>query len=167
MSEKKKKKWNETWWGILLILFVVLFIFSFLNSFFFFFYTSTNQQEPKLTLSQIQEQAIEVSYNDLYRNNENYLNKIVKFEGEIVQTIKTRNGYDYRIDVTKTYPSYGGVNYEDTIWAHYYNGDKRFLEEDIVEFYAEVKGLSTYETIFGETKELPNVEILYINLLNN
>lgn len=66
----------------------------------------------------------------------------------------------YRIDVT--YKGYG--YYDDTVYVTYdgYGSEERILEDDIVTFYGEYKGLKTYETVMGSSVTIPHVEAKYI-----
>lgn len=104
-----------------------------------------------------------VSYKELARNPKKYEGQLIKFTGEVIQVQEAQSMlyYNvYRIDVT--YKGYG--YYDDTVYVTYdgYGSDERILEDDIVTFYGEFKGLKTYETVMGASVTIPHVEAEYI-----
>ena len=104
-----------------------------------------------------------ISYNELARNPKKYEGQLVKFTGEVIQVQEAQSWlyYNvYRIDVT--YKGYG--YYDDTVYVTYdgYGSEERILEDDIVTFYGEYKGLKTYETVMGASVTIPHVEAEYI-----
>ena len=104
-----------------------------------------------------------ISYNELARNPKKYEGQLVKFTGEVIQVQEAQSWlyYNvYRIDVT--YQGYG--YYDDTVYVTYdgYDSEERILEDDIVTFYGEYKGLKTYETVMGASVTIPHVEAKYI-----
>lgn len=104
-----------------------------------------------------------ISYNELARNPKKYEGQLVKFTGEVIQVQEAQSWlyYNvYRIDVT--YQGYG--YYDDTVYVTYdgYDSEERILEDDIVTFYGEYKGLKTYETVMGANVTIPHVEAKYI-----
>lgn len=104
-----------------------------------------------------------ISYKELARNPKKYEGQLVKFTGEVIQVQEAQSllYYNvYRIDVT--YKGYG--YYDDTVYVTYdgYGSEDRVLEDDIVTFYGEFKGLKTYETVMGSSVTIPHVEAEYI-----
>ena len=104
-----------------------------------------------------------ISYNELARNPKKYEGQLVKFTGEVIQVQEAQSMWYYnvyRIDVT--YKGYG--YYDDTVYVTYdgYGSEERILEDDIVTFYGEYKGLKTYETVMGSSVTIPHVEAKYI-----
>ena len=70
--------------------------------------------------------------------------------------------YVYRINVTKK-----RFFWDDTVYVEYISLDDsmpRVLEDDIVTFYGEYKGLKTYTTIFGGSVTIPYVSAKYIDI---
>ena len=72
-----------------------------------------------------------LSYDDLFRNNSEYVGKWVLYTGEIVQALRDGNNWTFRVNVTRNgeYVTY----YTDTVWATFTSSDM-FLVDDIVEF---------------------------------
>lgn len=116
-----------------------------------------------LTAKQYKQKCKNISYKKLARTPGKYEGKKVKFTGEIVQVMEdedTSSGV-YRINVTKG--SYG--LWDDTVYVEYWgSSEKRFLEDDIVTFYGESKGLCTYQTVLGASVTIPCVNAKYITL---
>lgn len=107
----------------------------------------------------------EIEYKDLYRNIETHVGKVLHTTGQIVQVVGLGGLFEdeytgFRISITKG--EFG--LYTDPVWVEYH-GDKRFLERDIVEFWATVEGLYEYTSIFGGRVELPRLTASDIILL--
>lgn len=100
-----------------------------------------------------------ISYSELARSPKPYEGKNVKFKGKIIQVLEdASNGriqVDMRINTKWEYSSY----YDDTVYVVYEMDEDspRFLEDDIVTFYGEYRGVYTYESIFGESITIPLV----------
>lgn len=118
------------------------------------------QQPPAPTIEELKNSSIVVPYEELFRNNENYVGKIVYFSrGKIIQSLMYGNKYDFRIDVSDGYES-------QIIFVSEYTG-KRFLENDFIEFYGRVIGLHTYNAVLGNQVTVPQLELIEINLLED
>jgi hypothetical protein len=48
----------------------------------------------------------------------------------------------------------------DVVYVRYRNMTTRILEDDIVAFVGEMKGLKTYKTIVGASVTIPELEVL-------
>lgn len=106
--------------------------------------------------------ALKITYDELFRNNEKYVNKLVTYKGELIQVMKDGDEYTFRINVTKTGTYY--ISYEDTVLA-IYKSNERFLEKDIVELVGTVMGTQKYKTVLGAEIELPLISILDIKVI--
>ena len=96
-----------------------------------------------------------VSYDDLFRYNEEWIGELVYYKGEVVQVIERGDdNYNLRINVTED--QYGW--WDDTVFL-YYSGE-RLLEDDIIEFVGEVYGLLTYEAVMGNEVTIPEIGII-------
>lgn len=94
------------------------------------------------------------SYDDFFRNNEEYLNQGVKWSGRIIQVIEDGENYQFRVDVGSS----------DIVYLHGYSG-KRFLENDTIEFVGISRGLISYESIFGGQVTIPGIRVADLMLL--
>lgn len=104
-----------------------------------------------------------VSYDSLARDPEKYKGKLVKFYGRVVQVQESDSilYYSvYRINVGNDGYGY----YDDTVYVTYDSSksSSRILEDDMVTFYGEYKGLTTYETVMGASITIPHVHAEYI-----
>lgn len=105
------------------------------------------------------------SYKEIARNPDKYEGKYMKFTGKVVQVQEAESFLYYsvyRISVTNNGYGY----YDDTVYVtcdNYGEGD-RILEDDIVTFYGECKGVKTYETVMGANITIPWVEAEFIEL---
>jgi len=104
--------------------------------------------------------AVLVPYDDLFRHNEDYIDYIIFFRGEIIQVADIWNQTVWRVATHESeYFGYAG----DVIWVNYEG--PRFLEGDIVDIYGRVKGLRTYTAIFGQQVTVPEVDSLHVELV--
>ncbi|MGI6118710.1 MAG: zinc-ribbon domain-containing protein [Bilifractor sp.] len=104
-----------------------------------------------------------ISYEDLARNPDSNEGQKYQFTGQVVQVMDADFGRKiYRVNVTPT--SYGG--YEDTVMVLYspQEGDTNILEDDIITFYGESEGNTTYTAIFGQEITIPCISAEYIEL---
>ena len=114
-----------------------------------------------LTFEQIKAQALEPTYENFYRNNDNYKGKIVHLKGKVTQII----GGDLRI--ATTYPEFESEfgSYEDEFYL--YNPDSLggyAKEHDFVNVYGESVGLITYRTVMGASVTVPAVNALSLQI---
>lgn len=109
-----------------------------------------------------------ITFRDLARNPDSYKGQNFTFTGEVIQVLETPNLFSdfssvtLRINVTQN--EYGW--WEDTILATVELPDSadRILEEDIITIYGVCQGQTQYETIFGSTVSLPEIEIKYYSI---
>ena len=58
--------------------------------------------EPAALLEQLKSAAVRISYDDLFRNNEDHVGKTVWLSGQVIQVIEGNgNEYQLRVNVTK------------------------------------------------------------------
>jgi hypothetical protein len=107
-----------------------------------------------MTDEQIRDSCEHISYDELSRSPDEYKGEMVKFTGEVVQTIEGTGVSAMRVDVTKG--SYG--IYTDTVYVVYVEDpSNRVLEDDIVSFYGMYDGLYSYQSVMGATITIPKV----------
>lgn len=123
----------------------------------------TGTPDDTIPLDEYKAQCVVVSYDDLARETEKYVGTKVHLTGEVVQVIEEGANMIYRINVTKTEFGF----YEDTIWVNYSlkPGEKRILENDIVELWGEVKGRRTYTAVLGQKITIPEINARHIEVL--
>ena len=117
---------------------------------------------PVLTFAELKERADRVTYEELYRNNETYQGDLVYLKGEVIQVAADGNSDRYTLRVSITQTEYG---YDDPVLVHY-TGPVRLLDDDIVELVGNVKGLRTYESIFGAPVTIPEITDAHLQLIN-
>ncbi len=126
--------------------------------------TATPASTPTPTLSQIpfpqlKGMAAQVSYDDLFRNNERHVGEVVYYQGQIVQVLNDgKDRYQLRANVTQ-----GVYLWEDTVYLRY--SGSRMLENDIIEFVGKVNGLVTYKSIFGQEIAIPDISVIQTQLI--
>ena len=103
------------------------------------------------------------TYKEIARNPDKYKGKNIKFTGKVIQVMEGMfNSVTLRIDMTKDEYGY----YDDTIYATYTysEGENKILEDDIVTVYGICQGTTSYESIFGATVTLPQIDIKYLTI---
>ncbi len=109
--------------------------------------------------------AVSIEYDDLFRNNEQHVGKVVRYTGKIVQygelscLLCADPGHYLRVAVTPL--SYGF--YDDPIYVIDHSGE-RFLEDDIVTVWGTVDGLESYTAVLGNEVTIPRIKALSIVL---
>lgn len=121
---------------------------------------SESKEDGGMSIDEIKETAIEnISYDELLRNNERYVGRIVYYRGEITQVMGVYGDrYVLRVSVTKK-----GVYWADTIWVNYKG--KRVLEGDIIDIWGKVNGLKAYTAVLGNQVTIPEIDLLHIELV--
>ena len=115
---------------------------------------------PIATIEDIKNSASPISYDELMRNNNDYIGKVVYKRGEILQ-VSERRSDKYVLRVATQQSTYG--YYEDIIWVEY-EGD-RLLEGDIIDIWGKSKGLETYDAILGNQITIPKMDSLHTELV--
>lgn len=124
------------------------------------------KQEERI--QEYKDSCVTPTYDDFFRNSDDYYGKDVHFRGEIIQVIsQDANGATLRVDVTKkgTYSTY----YTDTIYVDYDNYDEietvKLLEGDIIDLYGIGSGEVTYTTVLGASMTIPSMDAIFISLV--
>jgi hypothetical protein len=123
------------------------------------FSTPTQTPTPTMSIEQIKNNAIKITYDDLFRNNENYIGKTVVFRGKISQVFPPSD--DYYDLILDTSPD---SQIESRIYISNYKGS-RFLEGDTVNVWGTVDGLVTLKSVLGEESSIPELNALQIDLI--
>jgi hypothetical protein len=115
--------------------------------------TTTSTVDP----NQYKSQSISIPYDDLARETEKYTNNKVMYNGQVVQVTEGQwNNIVLRVNVTKDESNI----YKDTIWVNYKytDGEKRILENDIINLWGEVKGRKSYKAVLGNEVVVPEIQ---------
>ncbi|MBQ3302178.1 MAG: hypothetical protein IJH04_08565 [Eggerthellaceae bacterium] len=102
-----------------------------------------------------------ISYDDIARTPKDWLGKPVTATGKIMQVKEEDRVTLYLIQITKG--DYGV--YKDITYVYYFGDiESRFLEDDVVTIYGTSNGITTYETVMGAKKSVPQITAKYIEL---
>jgi len=97
--------------------------------------------------------ATSPNYDDLFRNNQQYVGTLVYYRGQVVQVLEAgQNKYQLRVNITE-----GKYSWGDTVYL-FYSGN-RFLENDVIEFVGQVDGLMTYAAVSGASITIPEISV--------
>lgn len=123
---------------------------------------ATLQPTPTINpIVQIKNYAQTIPYDDLFRNNENYVGKTVYYRGKIIQIMPVF-GDNYIIRVATKKSQYLGY-IEDILYVDYKG--TRYLEGDTIDLWAKVDGLETYSAVLGNPVTIPKVTALHTELI--
>ena len=105
-----------------------------------------------------------ITYDQLARNPDDYMNEKVKFTGEVVQVLEGEGETDIRLAVH--WNSYGWYDSDQILYCGFDPSilSFRLLEDDIITIYGYSLGLYSYEAVSGATITLPCVWIDKIEL---
>jgi hypothetical protein len=112
--------------------------------------------------SYVKSNAKEPSYDELFRNFEDYEGEPIRFErGEVYQAQYPENqDYDY----FQMWVSQADPKYEDDIAAVWYGGE-RYLEDDVFSpLYGVAERLFSYETVQGDERTIPLLTLVHVEL---
>jgi len=159
-EEHKQKKpiWKRWWFRIISILFILILLVGSSGG------TSKPSEKYKTTsIEEIKKEAIgNLSYEDLFRNNSQYVGKVVYYLGKVTQVQESSgDSYVLRANITKGEYSF----WENDVFLNYEG--ERVLEDDIIEFWGEVRGVRKYKTILGASRSIPEIVVLYLKVLED
>ena len=101
-----------------------------------------------------------ISYKDLSRTPDAYIDEYVKFSGTVIQVCyEATSSLYYSTYRVATSGSYGDVVY---IYVDNYGSGSRILEDDKITFYGTYGGLYTYTTVLGDSLTIPSIYVEYL-----
>lgn len=158
-EQKPKKSIFKRWWFWVIIVVLFLFVLIGMGG------SSSRPSEKYRNISteEVKQTAIDnLSYEELFRNNSQYVGKIVHYVGKVIQTQEnSSNNYTLRVNITEK--EYG--LWEDDVFLSYQGN--RVLEDEIVEFWGEVKGVRKYTTVLGASRSIPEIAVIHLEVLKN
>ncbi len=118
--------------------------------------TPTPSPTPTPTFDELKADAVEIDYDDLFRNNETHVLKQVRLVAKIIQVISLPEKSDrFMLLANVTRDAFW---WDDTVLLQY--DGPRLLEDDIVEIVGIVLGLHTYEAVLGNEVTVPSIVVL-------
>jgi len=135
---------------------IICIILVILSTTLFFGCTSQNQNytQSQLTPAEIKSTAIEISYDNLFRNNESYVGKIVLFKGAKILQVVDDSSFRVSVNTDELYS-------QNIIYLDGYAGG-RLLENDLVDIYGRVNELVTYKAVLGNNVTIPSIKALIV-----
>lgn len=94
-----------------------------------------------------------ITYDQLARNPDDYIDEKVKFNGKVIQVIEGDYTTQIRFAVND--------DYDKVIYAEYISSilDSRILEDDVITIMGTSSGLLSYESTLGATITIPSVYV--------
>ena len=93
-----------------------------------------------------------ISYDQLARNPDDFINQKVKFTGKVLQVVESSSGINaMRFAVNKDYNHVLYIEYNQAL------SSSRILEDDILTIYGVAQGLYSYTATMGQTITIPKV----------
>ena len=111
--------------------------------------------------SALAQQATPVTYEDLARYPEQHRDQIIQITGRVVQVVYDGAGVMLRIDL----PS-GSSGASSAVLVNYHtisSAEPRILEGDLVRILGSSEGLTSYESIFHQTIQAPQINARFID----
>jgi len=106
--------------------------------------------------------AENVQYDELLRNIESYEGQAIHSTGEITQSFE--DGDTFRLNISMERGDSG-------LWDSSKNAiviwdGSRYIEDDLVEFWGVVEGITEYETVMGSTRTVPLISAVDMELID-
>ena len=104
---------------------------------------------------ELRAKARQISYDSLAREPLAYKGQTVVFRGQVTQVQESGLSVILRVNVTR-----GQFIWKDTVWVEYRKkvpDERRILDDDILTFWGEYKGIMSYKAVFGQTIQIPHV----------
>jgi len=121
---------------------------------------------PTMTIADLERTSTKgITFEKLARNPDVYARALnpIKLEGEVVQIVEQSQELQLRVNITKA--DYG---WEDDVIVFSDTAPRsRLLEDDVIVFYARPRGMISYETVLGATREVPLLELVAIASTNS
>ncbi len=120
------------------------------------------EQIRSLSEDELEQIAIDWDYNDILRNMDDYVGKIIRIEGPIHRT-ETNSGDGFRFLVLtnpKQFPIPGKHNY---IMVDHTG--KRFLNDDRIKVWGTIERTSNLPTLFGAEQLMPVIKAIKVNCI--
>ncbi|MCS3901453.1 hypothetical protein [Methanococcus voltae] len=118
--------------------------------------SADEDEESAYKISEIKKQALNVNYTDLCEHNEEYVDKIIHFEGKIIK-VNESNNIVYLTMATKKDTS---GNYGDNI-IEVWGRDNKFAQNSIVNVYGTYMGLKWAGADY-ENETIPSIHSIVI-----
>lgn len=97
------------------------------------------------------------SYEAIARNPSMYVGDLGVYTGQVIQV----SGSTLRVNVTRYYGYWDDTMLITSCYG--YDGGGRILEDDIIQVYGEITGVTSYETVLGSTITIPSMKAEYVN----
>lgn len=104
----------------------------------------------------------DVSYDDLARNTEQYVNKNVRYRGKVIQVVESPPVM--RINVAKPTPE-GFITESNIILVTRKDNAGRILEDDTIEVWGVVAGPKTYEAVLKQSITIPEIVSYHLEVV--
>jgi hypothetical protein len=117
---------------------------------------------PTTSLTELGQKSTKgVTYEQLARNPAQYELAVnpMEFSGKVVQIMgQGSDGFEARVAITRE-----GDFWTDDVYVFATEAlETRLLEDDVLRFYAWARGLVSYETVMGASREVPKLELIAI-----
>ena len=105
----------------------------------------------------IRNNARRLDYATIARDPTAYIGQTLAMRGKVVQVLQSGIDVTLRVNVTKD-PRNDYWN--DTVlvaYRRYTPDEKRFLDNDIIQFYGEYRGITEYKAVLGQPIQIPTI----------
>lgn len=158
-GQKHARSFYNQWWFWVLVVVAIFAFYPKQNS------TGVQQNniQPTISKEEYIEKCVEIHYDDVARNPNNYMGEYAIFTGEVAQVQENGNSIVLRMNVTKN--EYGA--WEDTLWIEYKRkseNESRILEKDVVTVYGIMNGIKSYTGVLGNQISIPYLKAEYVEI---
>ena len=115
-------------------------------------------EDTKLTIEEMKEIAVYISYNELRRNPSKHEGTVVKYNSQVIERIPDTSTA-FRANITNH-----EFYWADDIYLRVDNPGFNIIENDIIFLVGIARGEITYTTIFGAQRTIPLIDAYYVEL---
>ena len=160
-GQKHNMRFYNKWWFWVLVVFVILAIYpqSPKNN----IDENTKAEQKILSENEYKELCVQVQYNDIARNPQNYKGEYATYTGKVIQVQENGERVILRVNITKDKQGL----WNDTLYVEYIrksNDEPRILNDDIITLYGKIEGVKSYTAVLGDQITLPYVIAEYITI---
>lgn len=126
------------------------------------------KNSESVDISSLKNKCTSYTYDELARNPNKYVGKLVKLKGEVIQVMEEDLQVTLRVNITYVPFEYSDDGYyEDTVLISYQKSDEdesRILENDIVNIYGVSNGNTSYTSVLGSEVNLPIIDAFIVEI---
>lgn len=126
--------------------------------------TETIQKAQELSIDDFKSQCKTIPYSDLMRTPDDYKGEYIKLEVQISQVLSSDLHYVCYTKGKDDSKEYGYYGDQFSVYDNRAEKEPKIIEDDFATIYGIYGGTESVTTVFGETKDAPIINLIFIEL---